>query len=145
MTPAASDTHTMTRTLHVHIGSAPEERDDLRETLAALDAGEDVEAEPSRLVVESLATFNRIFRPTNLGLLEALAEHDPDSIRDLAEIVGRHPPEVTENVNELADYGLVRFEEDGRAKRPWLWYDEIEISGDVPLSGVDRGDAAAAP
>lgn len=135
----------MTRTLHVHIGSGPD-RSDLQDTMAAIDAGEDIEAEPSRLVVESLETFGRIFRATNLELLEAIAEHEPDSIRELARLVDRHPPEVTENVRELADYGVITLEEHGQAKRPRLWYDEIEISGDVSLQNIGGGeDVVVAP
>lgn len=135
----------MAQTLHVHIGSGPD-RSELQETLAAIDAGDDVEPEPSRLVVESLETFGRIFRATNLELLEAIAEHEPDSIRELARIVDRHPPEVTENVRELADYGIIRLEESGQAKRPRVWYDGIEITGDVPLQNIDSdGDVTAAP
>lgn len=128
----------MTRTLHVHIGSGPD-RSDLEETLAAIDAGDDVEPEPSHLTVENLETFWRIFRPTNLALLEAIAEHEPESIRALARLVDRHPPEVTENVTELADYGLIELQEAGRAKQPRVWYDEIEFSGDVSLHDVDDG------
>jgi len=136
----------MTRTLHVYIGTAPD-RTDLSETLAALDAGEDVEPEPSRLVVESLETFGHIFRQTNLELLETIAEHEPNSIRELSRLVDRHPPEVTDNVHELADYGLIRLEDDGQAKKPQLWYDDIEIFGDVPLrsSSDDGSDITAAP
>ncbi|MFB6083791.1 MAG: helix-turn-helix domain-containing protein [Halorientalis sp.] len=132
----------MTETIHVQIGTTPD-RGDLEETLEAIDAGESVESEPARLTVESLELFGRIFRPTNLELLEAIAEHDPASIRELARIVDRHPPEVTENVHELADYGLVELVEDGRAKRPTIWYDEIEVSGDVPLRNATDDTAPA--
>ncbi|MFC7027282.1 helix-turn-helix domain-containing protein [Halomicroarcula sp. GCM10025324] len=135
----------MTRTLHITIGTRPD-RSDLEETLGSIDAGEDVEPRPSRLTIESLATFGRIFRPTNLELLDAIVEHEPDSIRELARVVDRHPPEVTENVHELADYGLIELEEDGRAKRPTIWYDEIEFSGDVPLGATETGsDIGAVP
>lgn len=135
----------MTRTLHITIGTRPE-HSDIEGRLEALDAGEDIESKPSRLHIESLATFGRLFRPTNLELLEAIVEHDPASIRELARIVDRHPPEVTENVHELADYGLIELEDAGRAKRPTVWYDAFEFSGDVPLSGIDRsGDTAIAP
>lgn len=130
----------MTRTLHVHIGSAPD-RDDLEETLGAIDAGDDVEPRPSHLTVEGLETFQRVFRPTNLELLHAIAEHEPESIRALARAVERHPPEVTDNINELADYGLVELKEEGRARRPTLWYDEIEVEGDISLR--DGGSDAA--
>jgi len=122
----------MTRTLHIEVGTTPD-RSDLEETLGAIDAGEDPEPRPSRLTIESLGTFGRIFRPTNLELLEAIVMDEPDSIRELARVVDRHPPEVTENVHELADYGIIELEQDGRAKRPTIWYDEIEFSGDIPL------------
>ncbi|MFA9418138.1 MarR family transcriptional regulator [Natrinema sp. HArc-T2] len=130
----------MTQTLHVRINSSSD-RSDLEDTLAALDAGESVDPKPSTLSVEDLETFGRIFRPTNLELLEAIADHEPDSIRELARIVGRHPPEVTENVTELADYGLVELEQNGRAKRPVVWYDEIDI--DLPI-GQHSSDVAPA-
>ncbi|MDS0220028.1 hypothetical protein NDI54_01530 [Haloarcula sp. S1AR25-5A] len=135
----------MTRTLHITIGTRPD-RSDLADTLGAIDADEAVEPNPSRLCIESLATFGRIFRPTNLELLEAIVEHEPESIRELARLVERHPPEVTENVHELADYGLIELEDEGRAKRPTVWYDEFEFSGDVPLRGLDPdSDTPVAP
>ncbi|ELZ14863.1 transcriptional regulator [Natrinema thermotolerans] len=130
----------MTRTLHVRINSSSD-RSDLEDTLAALDAGESVDPKPSTLSVEDLETFGRIFRPTNLELLEAIADHEPESIRELARIVDRHPPEVTDNVTELADYGLVDLEENGRAKRPVVWYDEIDV--DIPI-GQHSPDTAPA-
>ena len=130
----------MTQTLHVRINSSSD-RSDLEDTLAALDAGESVDPKPSTLSVEDLEKFGRIFRPTNLKLLEAIADHEPDSIRELARIVGRHPPEVTENVTELANYGLVELEQNGRAKRPVVWYDEINI--DLPI-GQHSPDVAPA-
>jgi predicted transcriptional regulator len=132
----------MTRTLHVHIGPTTD-RGGLEDTLDAIDAGEGVEPQPSRLTVESLETFNRVFRSTNLELLHAIAENEPNSIRELARLVDRHPPEVTENVRELADYGLVELVEEGRAKRPTLWYDEIAVEGDISLR-EDGADLAPA-
>lgn len=132
----------MTRTLHVHIGPQTK-RNQIEETLAAIDAGEEVDPQPSRLAVESLETFHRVFRPTNLALLQAIAEHQPQSIRELARMVGRHPPDVTENINELAKYGLVELQEDGRAKRPTLWYDEIVVEGQISLDSTDLDIAPA--
>lgn len=136
--PPAPDTEPVPPTLHIAIGTRPD-RSDLEDTLGAIDAGDDVEPQPARLSIESLATFGRIVRPTNLEFLEAVAEHEPESIRELARIVDRRPPEVTENVTELADYGLLELEDHGRAKRPTVWYDEIEVSGDIPLRGLSSG------
>lgn len=130
----------MTRTLHVRFG--PTDHGDLDETLGALDADEDVEPRSSVLSVESIETLGRIFRPTNLELLQAIIEHGPTSIRELARLVDRHPPEVLDNVDELADYGLVELHEEGRAKRPVVWYDELDVA--IPLDRDESNTDAAA-
>lgn len=130
----------MTRTLHVTI--KPTDRSDLEDRLAAIDAGESVESSEPTLSIEDLETFGRVFRSTNLELLEAIVEHEPASIRELARLVDRHPPEVLENIHELADYGLVELEDNGRAKRPVVWYDEIDV--DLPLTSSDSRRPARA-
>ncbi|MDL0126547.1 hypothetical protein [Halobacterium salinarum] len=129
----------MTQTLHVQIKSA--DRSDLEEHLKAIDTGEDVDPSEPTLSIENLETFGRVFRSTNLELLKAIVEHEPGSIRELARLVDRNPPEVLENVNELADYGLIELEEDGRAKRPVVWYDEIDA--DIPLTTESRQERKA--
>jgi len=121
----------MTHTLHVTIGT-PADRSDLDDRLAAIDAGEDIEPADATLAVESLETFGRIFRPTNLRLLEAITTHEPESLRELARIVDRNPPDVLDNINELETYGLIELVEEGRSKRPVVWYDEINV--DMPLT-----------
>ncbi|MFO7834170.1 MAG: helix-turn-helix domain-containing protein [Halohasta sp.] len=131
----------MTDTLTVHIGDPPD-RTDLENRLAAVDAGESVEPQQSTLSIADLQTFGRIFRPTNLELLEAITTHEPESIRDLARTVDRHPPEVLSNINELVDYGLVELREEGRSKRPVVWYDEITV--DMPLGQASPPDVAPA-
>lgn len=131
----------MTNTLTVNIGNRPD-RTDLEDRLAAVDAGETVEPQPSTLSIEDLQTFGRIFRPTNLELLEAITTHEPESIRELARTVDRHPPEVLDNINELEDYGLVELLEEGRSKRPTVWYDEISV--DMPLGQPSPPDVAPA-
>lgn len=124
----------MTRTLHVRIKRT--DQTDLEDRLEAIDAGEEVDPGEPTLSIEDLETFGRIFRATNLELLEAIVEHEPESIRELARLVNRNPPDVLENVHELADYGLLELEDDGQAKRPVVWYDEIEA--DLPLTDADN-------
>ena len=121
----------MTNTLHVTVDT-PTDRADLDDRLAAIDAGEDIEPADATLAVESLETFGRIFRPTNLRLLESITTHEPESLRELARIVERNPPDVLDNINELETYGLIELVEEGRSKRPVVWYDEINV--DMPLT-----------
>lgn len=130
----------MTRTLHVTIEST--DRSDLEDRLEAIDAGKDIEPSEPTLSIEDLETFGRVFRSTNLELLEAIVEDEPESIRELARLVDRNPPEVLENVNELADYGLIELEQHGRSKRPVVWYDEIDVA--LPLTNADSRRPAQA-
>jgi predicted transcriptional regulator len=122
------------RTLHIRLVAADDERDGMDELFEALDSGEEIEADADPVLrVESFATLGRVLRETNLELLDAIAEHRPESVRALARTVDRGPKEVLGNLNELEDYGLIAFEENGRAKRPYLPYDEIDIDIQLPL------------
>ncbi|MFC7198048.1 hypothetical protein [Halospeciosus flavus] len=131
----------MTQTLYVTIGSP--DRSGLEDCLKVIDSSEDVTPHNPTLAIEDLETFGRVFRSTNLELLEAIVEHDPASIRELARLVDRNPPEVLGNVNELADYGLLKLEEDGQAKRPVVWYDEIDVDLPLTSTGAQRDRANA--
>lgn len=126
-------------TLHVRLTSPGDFFDDLEAVAARVDDGEAVtpDDEGPVLYVENLAALSRVFRETNLELLEAAAEHEPDSVRELARLVDRGPKEVLENVDELEDYGLLRLEDEGRAKRPVVWYGELDIDVRIPLRDPD--------
>ena len=51
----------------------------------------------------------------------------PDSIRQLAERVDRDVKSVHDDLQILADYDIVHFEQAGRAKRPFVPYDSIQV------------------
>ena len=129
----------MTRTLHIRVESTAD-FGDLGETLESLDRGEDVSPADPVCSIEDIDTLGRILRPINLRLLETIVEQEPGSIRALARALDRHPPDVLDNVQELAEYGLVELEASGTAKRPVVWYDELDIN--VPLHGDADGSEA---
>jgi predicted transcriptional regulator len=125
------------RTLHIRLIGADDDLSADTESIAAqIDAGniDELELRDPMLRVESVATLGRILRPTNLELLEAIAAHDPESIRATARLVDRGPKEVLQNLDELEDYGLIAYEAHGRAKRPVLPYERIDIQLPFPLS-----------
>lgn len=128
-------------TLRIKIGSDEPAFEGLEETLVALDEGEDVEpTDEIVLTVESLGTLSRILRETNLALLNAIAEHEPESMRETARLVDRSIPQVKANLDELESYGLLRYEENGRAKRPEIPYEDIRIDAHVPLGQGNDGE-----
>ena len=92
----------MTRTLHVRIESP--DRSDLEERLEAIDAGEDVDPGETTLSIENLETFGRVFRSTNLELVAAIVEHEPESIRKLP----RPTPSLTRCARSVLEDGAFR-------------------------------------
>lgn len=122
-------------TFHIRVEKNASYTDQILDTLGALDRGDDPELSEPVLSVESLATLGEILRPTNLAVLEAVAKHEPESIRALARILERAPGDVLANVNELEEVGLLRVEQHGQARRPVVWYDELDI--DIPMHHDD--------
>lgn len=129
------------RVMHIRFRRGNEDR--VEETLQALDRGETPEPYFER-VYRDVDHLHRVTRPKNLELLRTLVGHRPASIRETARLVDRDVRQVHDNLAELEEQGLVEFEEDGRAKRPTVWYDEIsvELPLDVPDDGM-RDEAGA--
>lgn len=122
------------RTMYVRFRRGDE--DGLREALRALDRGEAPDPH-FEVVFDDPDDIHRVTRPKNLELLRAIAQHEPESIRATARLVDRDVRQVHTNLEELADLHLIELEQDGRRKRPTVWYDTIEV--DLPLSAPDAG------
>lgn len=97
---------------------------------------------PRRLSFETTDQFGRVFTPRALDLLRTIARDEPQSIRDTARLVDRDIKQVSENLERLAAYDIIEFVDDGRAKRPVVPYDEIDIQ--LPLRSSISQDAAPA-
>lgn len=118
------------RTLTVRVGSAERTRSEALERVRAVERGEDVD-ERHVLNVEDESDLARLVSETNLELLRAIADHEPRSMRHVEEIVERDHKEVHRNLTELDELGVVEFVQDGRAKRPRVRFDRLEIT--IPL------------
>ncbi|WP_135824268.1 HVO_A0114 family putative DNA-binding protein [Halorussus ruber] len=120
--------------LKVTVGERDKLRDRTRRRIEA--AEEDVSLDDAQPVLnfESYADLSRLLSQKNLELLEAIAEHEPDSIRQAAKIVERDYKQVHRNLAELEDIGVIEFEGggSGRPKKPILVYDGLEI--DLPFA-----------
>lgn len=68
----------------------------------------------------------------------------PESIRALADRLGRGVKETAEDVNLLADYDIVYFEREGRAKQPYVPYETVKIEVEVTM-GDESETADPAP
>lgn len=126
-------------TLHVKIESADDYRERVHADLQALERGElDDESDRYELSLPDEQALSRLFSASNIELIRTIAEHEPASMRETAELVDRDIKEVHRNLTELERLGFIEFEQVGRAKRPVVWYNEIDVEIDVPageLSG----------
>jgi len=79
------------------------------------------------LTVEELG---RILTPRRIELLQKIRELKPSSIKELAEKIGRDFKNVYNDLKVLHGAGFVEFEKDGKSRRPYLPYDELEFKLD---------------
>jgi len=70
----------------------------------------------------------RLLTPKRLELIQTLMTEEVESIRALAEVLDRNPSEVHDDVHTLEGYGVVELREKGRAKKPVVPYDEVDIN-----------------
>lgn len=100
--------------------------DDLRTAVDRAEAGED--AGPARIELDA-DTLRRLLTPRRLELIQTVMAATPESISELADLVDRSYPVVHDDVELLADVGVVVMQREGRGKRPVIPYDRIEYRG----------------
>ena len=132
-------------TLKVTVGERDRLDQRTRSRIKAAQKGEDLDDAQPVLNFSSYAELSRLLSPKNLELLEAISEHEPESIREAAELVDRDYKQVHRNLSELDDIGVIEFEGGGagHAKKPKLTYDGLEI--DIPFARSNGDTGAAAP
>lgn len=127
-------------TLVVTVESAEDFHDGVVEAIESLEAGEPVEPTPT-LSFASYEELMGALTPSVLELIGAIRREAPDSINEAARVVDRDVKNVHEELTRLAQLGIIYFEEEGRKKRPVVWFDELVI--DLPF-GPEHGDTATA-
>lgn len=103
---------------------------------------EEGEEVPHVVNFEDRARLRKLLTDRRMELLEAVMEHPPESIRDLAGRLDRDVHDVHDDLYLLADHEIVHFEADGRAKKPYVPYDTVRI--EVQFGRPD-GDGSESP
>ena len=131
--------------LKVTVGERERLHQRTRERIKAAEAGEELDDAQPVLNFGSYAELSRLLSPKNLELLEMIAEHEPESIREAATLVDRDYKQVHRNLTELDSIGVIEFEGGGpgSAKTPTLAYDGLEI--DLPFTTSAENVGTAAP
>jgi len=125
--------------LVVTIGSSEDLYERGRHAIRQLDAGEPVER-PATITFANEQQLGEVFNERTYKLLRVIREHEPTSIRETARLVERDVKNVHEELSTLEALGVIRFDEEGQAKRPVFPYDDLLIS---PF-GADENDTATA-
>ena len=135
-------------------GPPPEELtfpETLRITIAsgekAFDAAEAAAeaADPTEAVrsFETTAGIRRLLTDRRLEIVRSLMTAQAGSISALADRLGRSYSAVHEDVEVLADHGIVHYRRSGRAKEPFVPYDRIRF--DVTVEAPDGGPDSEVP
>ena len=125
-------------TLKIETRTWEDAKSEALEKARRFDEGEEV-TETNITFVEP-SDIQRLLTPKRLELIQTLMTEEVASIRELAEVLDRNPSEVHDDVHTLEEYGVIELREDGRAKKPVVPYDDIDIS--VSLS---RENAVGVP
>lgn len=92
------------------------------------EAGEEV---PHVINFQNPSDLRVLLTDRRVELLRSIMTERPDSIRQLAERLERDVKSVHDDLQVLAEYDIVHFEQAGRAKRPFVPYDTIEVNLEI--------------
>ncbi|MEY7851168.1 transcriptional regulator [Natrarchaeobius sp. A-rgal3] len=134
-------------TLEITIKSLETVRDEALEVAQAID---DPDQEPEKWGdrrVISFASYDVMtthLTSKRLELIQAIGSHDPDSVRETADIVDRDVGDVSRDLQRLEGLDIVEMDDGGPGlpSKPSVPYDRIEF--DIGLDLVDDVDTDAA-
>jgi predicted transcriptional regulator len=127
--------------LVITVDSEPSPYAEGLEAIQQLKKGKTVD-EPAVVRFPNESQLTDVFNERTYTLLRVIRDEEPASIRETARLVGRDKKNVHEELTTLEALGVIRFEEDGRAKRPVFPYTELVVT---PLAGTDGDGTPATP
>ncbi|WP_436902570.1 hypothetical protein [Halovenus halobia] len=72
---------------------------------------------------EDRARLRQILTDRRMELLDEVMDRPQESIRALATRLDRDVHDILDNLHLLAEYDIIHFEENGRAKKPYVPYE----------------------
>jgi len=115
---------------------------DLRKEMKAVAKGEiPAPKDAGGISFESVEALMRLLTRENRALLAVIRDKKPQSVAELAQLVGRKPPNVTRTLSKLEAIGFVRMKTVKRRKVPTAAARPFRISID-PFSENDRLELA---
>ncbi len=103
---------------------------------------EDGKEVPRVVNFEDRSRVRQLLTDRRMELLEAVMEHPPESMRGLADRLDRDVHDVHNDLHLLAEYDIIHFEEDGRAKKPYVPYDTVRVEVEFGLPREEGSESA---
>lgn len=76
----------------------------------------------------SMKSLAEVLSDSNRALLKIIAEQNPNTITELAEISGREPSNLGRTLKMFERYGFIKMQQAARSKRPIAQYTDFDIS-----------------
>jgi len=116
----------------VRIGIAPPGRifKEARESIGRIEAGKKMKPETDWVYFADVREVGKVLTPKRLEILRSIHEHQPESVRALAELTGRNVKNVADDLDLLASLGLVDMETRpgaGTKKAPRVRYETLTL------------------
>jgi predicted transcriptional regulator len=112
-----------------------------RDALDRIERWESGEEVPRVVNFQNPSDLRALLTDRRVELLRSVLTDPPESIRSLAERLDRDVKTVHDDLGVLAEYDIVYFRTEGRAKRPFVPYDTVEVN--LELSRPDTSEDAA--
>ncbi len=133
-------------TLHITVGDREQLREDALQFVQAAET--DTLDDQDGAATLQFGTYDDLvdsLTPLRLELIQAIAEHAPESMREAARLVDRDVSDVHSDLKHLETLGVLELNEGGPggAMQPIVPFDRIEVHIDYPLINDIDGDEAS--
>jgi predicted transcriptional regulator len=130
-------------TLHITVGDREQVREDALQFVQAAET--DTLDDQDGAATLQFGTYDDLvdsLTPLRLELIQAIAEHAPESMREAARLVDRDVSDVHSDLKHLETLGVLELKEGGPggAMQPIVPFDRIEMHIDYPLVNDIDGD-----
>jgi len=108
------------------IGIMPQE--EIRQRVIAIARGEHTpKRNEPKVWFPSMKSVAEVLSDNNRALLRMIAEIQPESMKELADAVGREPSNLSRTLKTMAHYGFVELVKENRSVKPVVKATEFEI------------------
>ena len=120
------------KALRIGIATLEQYRD---RTIAIAKGEYKVRRDEPKIWFTSLESLSKLLSTRNRALLKLIAETQPGSLQELAQMTGRAKSNLSRTLRTMERYGLVQFEEGhGRNLAPRVDYTDLVV--DLPLQAL---------